>query len=438
MGDERVARRQIGRKGSMARMWLMMGSDGQRQLVEAGRQLIMQRTGLTARDLRNLDPMLTYPSTIVGRDKAMVLNLEQIKAIITAHEVLLLNSRDPSVIPFVDELHARIIDHHCIATTDHSQEGQNGEDKGEIKRDSSNNIKILPFEFVVLEACLEAVISSLENEANILELEAFPALDKLTSKISTLNLERVRHIKSRLVALTSRVQKVRDELENLLDDDGDMAELYLTDKLARQKFEIFSAASSMNNIEDDMITNRVLQQDIVDRTRPEISLEQGEDLIDHEDYENVVSGEISGTQDAAVSSSAPNVQELEMLLGARLSESRVYVNSFCLGAYFVQIGATLNKLAALAEYVEDTEDYINITLDDKQNRILQAGVQIGTASVIVNFFVVVTGIFGMNIHIDIYDSPVNSVFVETVFGCTATCIVLYFLAMFWYKKRRIL
>ncbi|MCI11179.1 magnesium transporter MRS2-3-like, partial [Trifolium medium] len=108
--------------------------------------------------------MLSYPSTIVGRDKAMVLNLEQIKAIITAHEVLLLNSRDPSVIPFVDELHARILNHHSIATTDHPQEGQNGKDKGEIKRDSSNNVKILPFEFVVLEACLEAVISSLENE----------------------------------------------------------------------------------------------------------------------------------------------------------------------------------------------------------------------------------------------------------------------------------
>jgi hypothetical protein len=35
-----------------------------------------------------------------------------------------------------------------------------------------------------------------------LELEAHPALDKLTSKISTLNLERVRQIKSRLVALS--------------------------------------------------------------------------------------------------------------------------------------------------------------------------------------------------------------------------------------------
>ncbi|PNX64384.1 magnesium transporter MRS2-3-like protein [Trifolium pratense] len=122
MGEERVARRQIGRKGSMARTWLMMSSEGQRQMVEAGRQSIMRRTGLTARDLRNLDPMLSYPSTIVGRDKAMVLNLEQIKAIITAHEVLLLNSRDPSVIPFVDELHARILNHHSTAaTTDHSQ-----------------------------------------------------------------------------------------------------------------------------------------------------------------------------------------------------------------------------------------------------------------------------------------------------------------------------
>lgn len=41
-----------------------------------------------------------------------------------------------------------------------------------------------------------------------MEQEAHPALDKLTSKISTLNLERVRQIKSRLVAITGRVQKV--------------------------------------------------------------------------------------------------------------------------------------------------------------------------------------------------------------------------------------
>lgn len=45
-------------------------------------------------------------------------------------------------------------------------------------------------------------------QTQTLEQEAYPALDELTSKISTLNLERVRQIKSRLVAISGRVQKV--------------------------------------------------------------------------------------------------------------------------------------------------------------------------------------------------------------------------------------
>jgi magnesium transporter len=38
--------------------------------------------------------------------------LEHIKAIITAQEVLLLNSRDPSVTPFVEELQGRLMFHY--------------------------------------------------------------------------------------------------------------------------------------------------------------------------------------------------------------------------------------------------------------------------------------------------------------------------------------
>ncbi|CAD6238781.1 unnamed protein product [Miscanthus lutarioriparius] len=70
--------------------------------------------------------------------------------------------------------------------------------------------------------------------SSTLEKEAYPALDELSSKVSTLNLERVRQIKSRLVAISGRVQKVRDELEHLLDDDMDMAAMHLSEKLAYQ------------------------------------------------------------------------------------------------------------------------------------------------------------------------------------------------------------
>ncbi|KAM1156439.1 hypothetical protein ACFX2B_026943 [Malus domestica] len=76
----------------------------------------MRRTGLPARDLQILDPLLSYPSTVLGRERAIVINLEHIKAIISAHEVLLLNSQDPFVTPFIEELQRRLLRHHQATT----------------------------------------------------------------------------------------------------------------------------------------------------------------------------------------------------------------------------------------------------------------------------------------------------------------------------------
>ncbi|KAF9620089.1 hypothetical protein IFM89_010739 [Coptis chinensis] len=107
----------IRKKGAGVREWLLLDSAGQAQVVEVGKHSIMHRTGLPGRDLRILDPILSYPSTVLGREKAIVINLEHIKAIITAHEVLLLNSRDPSVTPFGDELQRRLLHFHHATTT---------------------------------------------------------------------------------------------------------------------------------------------------------------------------------------------------------------------------------------------------------------------------------------------------------------------------------
>lgn len=55
------------------------------------------RCELPGRDLRLLDPRFVYPSTILGREKAIVVNLESLRCIITADEVLLLNTDSPTV-----------------------------------------------------------------------------------------------------------------------------------------------------------------------------------------------------------------------------------------------------------------------------------------------------------------------------------------------------
>ncbi|CAI9103737.1 OLC1v1002275C1 [Oldenlandia corymbosa var. corymbosa] len=326
--------------------WLLLDSSGQTQVFEAGKQAIMRRTGVPARDLRILDPQLSYPSSILGREKAIVINLEHIKAIVTAQEVILLNS-DPSVNQFVEELQNRILDRPNL---------------------------LLPFEFVVLESSLEAVCSVMENKSKTLEQETRFALDRLTTKIDTLNLETVRRIKSRLADITGGVQKVRDELEHLLDDDDDMAKTYLTQKLE-------------SNLLDDEEDNPDCEINNVGRKQVD-------------------------------------VKELEMLLEA----------------YFVRIDGTLNDLFTLRESVDDTEDYINVMLADKQNHLLQMGVLLTMATLLLSAFVVVAGVFGMNISIELFDPKFAGYpeFLWTVGGSTAGCVVLYVAAVAWCKYKRLL
>lgn len=96
------------RQGIGTRVWLMISDTGDSRLDEVSKHQIMRRTGLPARDLRALDPVLSYPSSIFGRERAIVVNLEHIKAIITATEVLMINCSNPLVVEFVEDLSHRI------------------------------------------------------------------------------------------------------------------------------------------------------------------------------------------------------------------------------------------------------------------------------------------------------------------------------------------
>ncbi|XP_059656340.1 magnesium transporter MRS2-F-like [Cornus florida] len=205
------------RKGIGTRVWLVVSESGDLRLEEVGKHSIMRRTGLPGRDLRVLDPMLSYPSTILGRERAIVINLEHIKAIITAKEVLMVNTTNPLVVQFVEDLQHRVSGSNAVPNQANDSIGADAEDN--IAKNNPISMKeapvaagtkLLPFEFRALEGCLESACRCLESETETLEQEAYPALDELTSKVSTLNLERVRQIKSRLVAISGRVQKVQD------------------------------------------------------------------------------------------------------------------------------------------------------------------------------------------------------------------------------------
>ncbi|XXG76679.1 hypothetical protein AAC387_Pa08g0980 [Persea americana] len=333
------------KKTVVSRSWVMLDCTGEGTILDVDKYAIMHRVEIHARDLRILDPLLSYPSTILGRERAIVLNLEHIKAIITAEEVLLRDPTDEMVIPIVEELCRRLppanIFRQAQGDGKEQSSGQNDVELGE--EDES------PFEFRALEVALEAICSFLDARTTELETAAYPALDELTLKISSRNLDRVRKLKSAMTGLTARVQKVRDELEQLLDDDDDMADLYLSRKLAGA-----SSPVSGSGVPNWLPASPTIGSKISRASRASA---------------------------ATVHGNENDVEELEMLLEA----------------YFMQIDGTLNKLTTLREYIDDTEDYINIQLDNHRNQLIQLELFLNSGTICLSIYSMVCGIFGMNI-----------------------------------------
>ncbi|KAL3835467.1 hypothetical protein ACJIZ3_010203 [Penstemon smallii] len=398
------------KRGQGLRSWIRVDAYGNSQVIEVDKFTMMRRCDLPARDLRLLDPLFVYPSTILGREKAIVVNLEQIRCIINADEVLLLNSLDSYVLQYVVELQRRL----QAAGVNESWQSEGPELSRRRRNRSFDNMygnaspppDYLPFEFRALEVALEAACTFLDSQAAELEIEAYPLLDELTSKISTLNLERVRRLKSRLVALTRRVQKVRDEIEQLMDDDGDMAEMYLTEKKRRMESSIYGDQSLMGYRSNDGALSISAPVSPVSSPPDSRKLDKSLSLA-RSRYESVRSSE----------SVTDNIEELEMLLEA----------------YFVVIDSTLNKLTSLKEYIDDTEDFINIQLDNVRNQLIQFELLLTTATFVVAIFGVVAGIFGMNFAVPIFDDPGAFKWVLII---TGVCGVVIFGTFLWFFKYR--
>ncbi|PWA65648.1 Magnesium transporter MRS2/LPE10 [Artemisia annua] len=370
------------------RSWIKIEQNGNSKVVELDKATVMRHCSLPARDLRLLDPLFIYPSTILGREKAIVVSLEQIRCIITADEVFLMNSLDGSVVQYKTELCKRL-----------HQEKYHSDD--------------LPFEFRALELALEFACLTLDTQVKELEMEIHPVLDELAKSISTLNLERVRRFKGHLLALTQRVQKVCDEIEQLMNDDGDMAEMYLTEKKQR---------TSCNDLYDQVQGSSLIGPGVglgsvsapvspVGSTSDAHNLQRAFSNVSAHKHGSLVSSSVTGETE--------NIDQLEMLLEA----------------YFVGIDNTLNKLLSLKEYIDDTEDLINIKLGNVQNKLIKFELLLTAATFLVTVFAVVTAVFGMNFEDDVFDEPNRFNWVVSI--SATLCFVLYICFLIYFKHKKV-
>ena len=83
------------------------------------------------------------------------------------------------------------------------------------------------------------------------------------------------------------------------------------------------------------------------------------------------------------------------------------------------------------EYIDDTEDYVNIQLDSQRNELIQFQLTLTIASFAIAVETLIAGLFGMNIPCILYET--NGIFEYFVGGASAGCLLI-FLLIFGYAR----
>ncbi|KAF2301558.1 hypothetical protein GH714_025789 [Hevea brasiliensis] len=294
------------------RSWIRVDSSGNSQVIEVDKFTIMRRCDLPARDLRLLDPLFVYPSTILGREKAI----------------------------YVVELQRR------LQTAGVGEVWQS--EGAELNRRRSRNF--------------DNVFGN--HPLIICPLSLGPL--KLLWKLPVHSLI-LRRMESSFYGDQS--------LMGFRSNDGGL-----------------SASAPVSPVSSPPESRRLEKSLSIARSR----------------HESMRSTE----------SSTESIEQLEMLLEA----------------YFVVIDSTLNKLTSLKEYIDDTEDFINIQLDNVRNQLIQFELLLTTATFVVAIFGVVAGIFGMNFDISLFEDPGAFKWVLIITGVAGISIFCAFVWFFKYRR----
>ncbi|KAL6061235.1 magnesium ion transporter, variant 2 [Balamuthia mandrillaris] len=182
---------------------------------EVIRKAISEELRIPNRDLRNVDNSFqNQMACFLVRDKAIIINLEHIKAIIQHDKVYIFNIKNASL-------------DHFFPTFQHRLKPLDG---------SSSQ----PFEFRAVEAILSAVNESLYADYWDMKMR----IDSLISDIekkdeSELILKSLLDFNKKLNNFQKRVKEVQTAITMVLNSDEDLAAMYLTCK-ARTGFVTFS------------------------------------------------------------------------------------------------------------------------------------------------------------------------------------------------------
>ncbi|KAJ6131609.1 magnesium ion transporter [Penicillium sp. IBT 18751x] len=185
--------------------------------------VIANQYGLSTRDVRSIDlPSTGYPHILV-REQTILIYMFSLRLLVQTDQVLMF---------------------HVEGSVDHEQANQwrvfNHDIEGKLRGDHGAGVAVgLPFELRVLEAALASTTSTIEAEYLLAKEQIAEALRKLDLQMAGDEESRI-HSDLRVLldlvqvlsGIEQRARHVRNAIQEVLNDDADMAAMHLTDKQA--------------------------------------------------------------------------------------------------------------------------------------------------------------------------------------------------------------
>lgn len=248
-----------GRSSNRSRPITLGGTTFIQQTQQFRQRKRVTTNALTMRDLRQVDPDFTEKPALWVRQNALVISLEGVRALVLYDRLLLFDALATEGNGVVTDL-VRYL-------------------KSYLSRyNISSHAFFVPFEFRALDAILEYACYSLTKDFSAINPRIQTTLSILPKRITADVLEKLRADEMRLNAVYARASKVRHTLQEVLDEDEDMAGMYLTEKRkypeksSEQHDEIETLLETHLQAVDDITTKAELLNSAIDNTEDLIEI----------------------------------------------------------------------------------------------------------------------------------------------------------------------
>ncbi|GIL63492.1 hypothetical protein Vafri_17545 [Volvox africanus] len=349
-----------------------------------------------------------------------------------------------------------------------------------------------PFEMLVLETALSEICTHLSREVDTLQMNSQPALEALMKNADTANLEAVRRVKTNHARLVTRVTATREALERLMEDDDDMVRMCLTQqahmRLAAVAAAAVAAQQQHNHNHSHIHSNQQSCATLAGSNTPEPA-------------PAAAAAALAGDKSAESppSPSRADAHQLAMLMGGSLSASyirpaslaaravrhQVGKKSGCLGealaeaaavaaaaaavaapgtggvasggtgsadvvehdfldvenlleSYAIIVDTTYQTLMSIGEYIDDTEDLINIQLDFSRNKLIRFDILLTSGTFALAFFNIITGMLGENLVLPDAITQDLSGFILINASTLLFCVTTFFSLVMVFKWQKVL